>query len=189
MTQTPRDRATTSRARCHAGPHAPRFQATDRSRGERRAPQTGSQRVASLPPAPISRSTGPDLSADTLASPTGRAKAARTPVKGRRPRLAYPKGGQEHGSLTEKHQHRTSKPVVRPGDQATSRPTTTDAKWGQFRPSRWGQCKSSFRPLDDRVAHQLRLRLALAVQDHVIRVALKRDRRELPEQPQIKRVM
>src|SRR5450755_3314831 len=31
-----------------------------------------------------------------------------------------------------------------PGDQATSRPTTTDAKWGQFRPSRWGHCKSSF---------------------------------------------
>ncbi len=60
--------------------------------------------------------------------------------------MAYPKGGQEHGSLTEKHQNRTSKPVVRPGDQATSRPTTTDAKWGQFRPSRWGQCKSSFRP-------------------------------------------
>jgi hypothetical protein len=31
-----------------------------------------------------------------------------------------------------------------PGDQATSRPTTTDAKWGQIRPSRWGQAKSSF---------------------------------------------
>src|SRR5450755_2576406 len=36
-----------------------------------------------------------------------------------------------------------------PGDQATSRPTTTDAKWGQFRPSRWGHCKSSFSPSDD----------------------------------------
>jgi site-specific DNA recombinase len=26
-----------------------------------------------------------------------------------------------------------------PGDQSTSKPTTTDAKWGQIRPSRWGQ--------------------------------------------------
>ena len=145
MTQTPRDRATTRRARCHAGAHTPRSRATDRSRGDRRAPQTASQPVASRRPAPISRSNRPDLSADTLARPTGRAKAARTPVKGRRPRMAYPKGGQEHGSLTEKHQHRTSKPVVRPGDQATSRPTTTDAKWGHFRPSRWSQCKPSFR--------------------------------------------
>jgi hypothetical protein len=31
-----------------------------------------------------------------------------------------------------------------PGDQATSTPTTTDEKWGQVRPSRWGQRKSSF---------------------------------------------
>jgi hypothetical protein len=31
-----------------------------------------------------------------------------------------------------------------PGDQATSRPTTTDAKWGQIRPSRRGHAKSSF---------------------------------------------
>ena len=31
-----------------------------------------------------------------------------------------------------------------PGDQATSRPTTTDEKWGQIRPSRWGHAKSSF---------------------------------------------
>jgi hypothetical protein len=31
-----------------------------------------------------------------------------------------------------------------PGDQSTSRPTTTDEKWGQIRPSRWGQRKSSF---------------------------------------------
>jgi hypothetical protein len=31
-----------------------------------------------------------------------------------------------------------------PGDQATSRPTTTDEKWGQIRPSRWGHTKSSF---------------------------------------------
>ena len=33
-----------------------------------------------------------------------------------------------------------------PGDQATSKPTTTDAKWGQFRPSRRGHAKSSFSP-------------------------------------------
>jgi len=33
-----------------------------------------------------------------------------------------------------------------PGDQSTSTPTTTDAKWGQIRPSRWGQAKSSFSP-------------------------------------------
>ncbi len=31
-----------------------------------------------------------------------------------------------------------------PGDQSTSKPTTTDEKWGQIRPSRWGQRKSSF---------------------------------------------
>jgi site-specific DNA recombinase len=31
-----------------------------------------------------------------------------------------------------------------PGNQATSRPTTTDEKWGQIRPSRWGHAKSSF---------------------------------------------
>jgi hypothetical protein len=34
-----------------------------------------------------------------------------------------------------------------PGDQSTSRPTTTDEKWGQIRPSRWGQRKSSFSSL------------------------------------------
>jgi len=33
-----------------------------------------------------------------------------------------------------------------PGDQATSTSTTTDEKWGQIRPSRWGQRKSSFSP-------------------------------------------
>jgi hypothetical protein len=38
-----------------------------------------------------------------------------------------------------------------PGDQATSRPTTTDAKWGQIRPSRWGQAKSSFSPAHEGV--------------------------------------
>jgi hypothetical protein len=32
-----------------------------------------------------------------------------------------------------------------PGDQATSTPTNTDAGWVQFKPSRRGQCKSSFR--------------------------------------------
>ena len=31
-----------------------------------------------------------------------------------------------------------------PGDQATSTPTTTDARWGHFKPSRRGQCKPSF---------------------------------------------
>ncbi|MGH3264174.1 MAG: hypothetical protein ACRDNS_19510 [Trebonia sp.] len=35
-----------------------------------------------------------------------------------------------------------------PGNQATSTPTTTDARWGHFKPSRRGQCKPSFsRPL------------------------------------------
>ena len=33
-----------------------------------------------------------------------------------------------------------------PGDQSTSTPTTTDEKWGQIRPSRWGHAKSSFSP-------------------------------------------
>ncbi len=31
-----------------------------------------------------------------------------------------------------------------PGNQATSTPTTTDARWGHFKPSRRGQCKPSF---------------------------------------------
>ena len=31
-----------------------------------------------------------------------------------------------------------------PGDPATSTPTTTDARWGQLKPSRRGQCKPSF---------------------------------------------
>ena len=39
-----------------------------------------------------------------------------------------------------------------PGDQATSRPTTTDEKWGQIRPSRWGQRKSSFSTLQSSAA-------------------------------------
>ncbi len=38
-----------------------------------------------------------------------------------------------------------------PGDQATSTPTTTDEKWGQIRPSRWGQRKSSFSPAPQRL--------------------------------------
>lgn len=33
-----------------------------------------------------------------------------------------------------------------PSDQAPFRPTTTGEKWGQIRPSRWGQRKSSFSP-------------------------------------------
>ena len=34
-----------------------------------------------------------------------------------------------------------SRATVSPGDQATSTPTTTDAKWGHFRPPRRGHCK------------------------------------------------
>ena len=34
--------------------------------------------------------------------------------------------------------------AIRPGNQATSTPTTTDARWGHFKPSRRGQCKPSF---------------------------------------------
>ncbi|MDQ2759231.1 MAG: hypothetical protein M3Y17_02055, partial [Actinomycetota bacterium] len=34
---------------------------------------------------------------------------------------------------------------IRPGDQATSTPTTTDAKWGHFKRPRWGQCKRPLR--------------------------------------------
>jgi hypothetical protein len=47
-----------------------------------------------------------------------------------------------------------------PGDQATSRPTTTDEKWGQIRPSRWGQAKSSFSGLGSRGNHDAIPRLA-----------------------------
>jgi hypothetical protein len=35
----------------------------------------------------------------------------------------------------------------------------------------------------------LRLRLALEMQDHIIRVTLERDRRELPDKPPVQRVM
>lgn len=42
-------------------------------------------------------------------------------------------------------------------------------------------------PFDDRVAHQLRLRLTLAVQDHIIRIALEQHTWELPGKPQIER--
>jgi len=34
--------------------------------------------------------------------------------------------------------------AIRPANQATFKLTTTDEKWGQIRPSRWGQRKSSF---------------------------------------------
>src|SRR5262249_16583370 len=44
-------------------------------------------------------------------------------------------------------------------------------------------------PLDDRVEHELRLRLAPAVQDRIIRVALERDGRKLPGQPPVERVV
>ena len=37
--------------------------------------------------------------------------------------------------------------------------------------------------------HDLRLLLALAVQDHIVRVALERDRRELPAEPHVERVV
>ena len=44
-------------------------------------------------------------------------------------------------------------------------------------------------PLGDRVEHDLRLRLAVAVQDHIVCVALERDARELPAKPQIERIV
>ena len=55
-----------------------------------------------------------------------------------------------------------------PGDQATSRPTTTDAKWGQIRPSRWGQAKSSFSPR--RRPRRTQLRVWLRAHRHGRRV-------------------
>ena len=48
-------------------------------------------------------------------------------------------------ALRARPSRRQPRHAIQPGDQATSTSTTTDAKWGQFRPSRWGQCKSSFR--------------------------------------------
>ena len=44
-------------------------------------------------------------------------------------------------------------------------------------------------PFDDRIAQHLRLRLCLAVQDHIVRVALERDRRILPDEPHVERVV
>jgi hypothetical protein len=44
-------------------------------------------------------------------------------------------------------------------------------------------------PRDDRVAHDLRLLPALAVQDLIIRIALKRHVRELPDKPHVQRVV
>ena len=48
--------------------------------------------------------------------------------------------------------------VSSPGDQATSTPTTTDAKWGHFKRPRWGHCK---RPLRSRSGTN-----ALVTSDH-----------------------
>ena len=64
-----------------------------------------------------------------------------TPAPRTRPRLS-PQSPSRYALRPSRRQPRHG---VRPGDQATSTPTTTDARWGQFRPSRWGQCKSSFR--------------------------------------------
>src|SRR5665213_240148 len=44
-------------------------------------------------------------------------------------------------------------------------------------------------PLDNRVAHYVRLRLALAVQDSIVRIALERDVRELSDEPHVERVV
>ena len=38
-----------------------------------------------------------------------------------------------------------SRGITTPGDQATSTPTTTDAKWGHFKRPRWGHCKRPLR--------------------------------------------
>jgi hypothetical protein len=44
-------------------------------------------------------------------------------------------------------------------------------------------------PLGDRGEHGPCLPLCLAVQDHIVRVALKRDGRKLPAHPRIERVV
>jgi hypothetical protein len=61
-------------------------------------------------------------------TPAREARTRRSPTR-RRPTGA--------GSST------TGAPAVQPGNQATSTPTTTDARWGHFTPWRRGQCKPS----------------------------------------------
>ena len=47
-------------------------------------------------------------------------------------------------ALRARPSRRQPRHAIQPGDQATSTPTTTDARWGHFKPSRRGQCKPSF---------------------------------------------
>ena len=47
-------------------------------------------------------------------------------------------------ALRARPSRRQPRHAIQPGNQATSTPTTTDARWGHFKPSRRGQCKPSF---------------------------------------------
>ncbi len=61
--------------------------------------------------------------------------------------------------LRARPSRRQPRHAIRPGNQATSTPTTTDARWGHFKPSRRGQCKPSFSgppAYDDATAEQVR---------------------------------
>src|ERR1017187_4260076 len=49
-------------------------------------------------------------------------------------------------ALRARPSRRQPRHALPPGNQATSTPTTTDARWGHFKPSRRGQCKPSFSP-------------------------------------------
>ena len=45
---------------------------------------------------------------------------------------------------------RPARLAITPGNQRTSTPTTTDARWGHFKPSHRGQCRPSFSTVRDR---------------------------------------
>ena len=47
-------------------------------------------------------------------------------------------------ALRARPSRRQPRHAIQRGDQATSTPTNTDARWGHFKPSRRGQCKPSF---------------------------------------------
>ena len=84
------------------------------------------QRELALPPRPRTPRTQTSMTPRPQAAPAAIAAQALAPRA--RPSRRHPRR------------------AIQPGNQATSTPTTTDARWGHFKPSRRGQCKPSFSP-------------------------------------------
>ena len=71
---------------------------------------------------------------------TPRTQTSMTP----RPQAAPAAIAAQALALRARPSRRHPRRAIQPGNQATSTPTTTDARWGHFKPSRRGQCKPSF---------------------------------------------